>query len=204
MNSVPRTACSQQAASRSCYTCCRPASSKSLINKRYSRFSKFSRLIDNSNTRFGTQGYTRTYIGFAQHPAEPAEPAGVVPSQWVKNSRLGDTRPTTCCTTISPYHHHTAAAAHSSHAAPMIHSPPTTHFGKGGEATLPYNTIRSPRALDVAPRSVLSRLHGAILCARCWHRRHHDSISYLRGNDASRWTDINCTVSVPDGLMVLW
>jgi hypothetical protein len=43
--------------------------------------------------------YAERYKGLTRSPAEPAEPAGIVTSQWVKDSRLVAAPPATCCTT---------------------------------------------------------------------------------------------------------
>jgi hypothetical protein len=65
-----------------------PAAPKSLINKHCSGFSSFSRLIDDLTMYSGMWAYAERYKGLARPPAEPAEPAGIVTSQWVKGSRL--------------------------------------------------------------------------------------------------------------------
>ena len=65
-----------------------PAAPKSLINKHCSGFSSFSRLIDDLTMYSGMWAYAERYKGLARPPAEPAEPAGIVFSQWVTSSRL--------------------------------------------------------------------------------------------------------------------
>jgi len=66
----------------------KPAAPKSLINKQCSSFSRFNRLMTDSNTTLSTCPYQRRYRGGGLPPAEPAEPAGAVVSQWLKTSRL--------------------------------------------------------------------------------------------------------------------
>jgi hypothetical protein len=54
---------------------------KLLISKRYSRDSSYSRLVTtnkSSCTRGSAGAYARAYKGLALHPAEPAEPAGIL------------------------------------------------------------------------------------------------------------------------------
>jgi hypothetical protein len=88
---------------------------KLLINKHYSRCSSFSRLI-NTNIRSCTQGsagtYAHVYKELARHPAEPAEPAGILSYQRDRGRRLVATHHATCW----PYHHFVIEAAHSSFA----------------------------------------------------------------------------------------
>ena len=85
-------------ASRSCCTRCRVAAEKSLINKQYRKFSRFSRL-DNSNTGLG--GQRCIYKGVAL-PAKPAELAGSVICQWVKAAG----RSVYAARYLPPVHHH--------------------------------------------------------------------------------------------------
>jgi hypothetical protein len=88
---------------------------KLLINKHYSRCSSFSRLI-NTNIRSCTQGsvgtYAHVYKELARHPAEPAEPAGILSYQRDRGRRLVATHHATCW----PYHHFIIGTAHSSFA----------------------------------------------------------------------------------------
>jgi hypothetical protein len=79
---------------------------KLLINKRYSRCSRFSRLI-NSNICSCRPCPAGTYKELARHPAEPAEPAVTLSSQWDKRSRRVAAHPATCW----PYHHRTIETA---------------------------------------------------------------------------------------------
>jgi len=105
MNTMPATRSPARAGGPTCYTCCRPAAPKSLMNKDCSRF---SRLVDKSSIRLG--GYTGRYRyrGLTSTPAEPAEAAAIVPSQWVKDSRVVAAHPATCCI-ISPLHRYVGA-----------------------------------------------------------------------------------------------
>jgi hypothetical protein len=139
MNIMPTTgspARGGRVASTTCYTCCKPAAPKSLIYKDYSRFSRFSRLVDDWNIRLRIRGYTGEYRGLTSPPAEPAEPAGIVLSQWVKRSRVvaATLRP------AAPYHRHAAASAHSSSATPQTSSPPPTCLTAAPTAPVPYKT----------------------------------------------------------------
>jgi hypothetical protein len=90
---------------------------KLLINKRYSRCSRCSRLI-NSNIcscrPCPTGAYAHAYKGLARHPAVPAEPAVSLSSQWDKRSRRVAAHPDTCW----PHHHRTIGEAHSPAATP--------------------------------------------------------------------------------------
>jgi hypothetical protein len=74
------------------------AAPKSLINDRHSNFSRFSRLVDDSNMRLGMWGYVIGYRGLTVSPAEPAEPARIVPSQWVRDRKVVAAPPAPCCT----------------------------------------------------------------------------------------------------------
>jgi hypothetical protein len=87
---------------------------KLLISKRYSRDSSYSRLVTtnkSSCTRGSAGAYARAYKGLALHPAEPAEPAGILFSQWDTGRRLAAAHPATCWP-----NHHFIMAAHSSFA----------------------------------------------------------------------------------------
>jgi hypothetical protein len=90
---------------------------KLLINKRYSRCSRCSRLI-NSNIcscrPCPTGAYAHAYKGLARHPAVPAEPAVSLSSQWDKRSRRVAAHPDTCWA----YHRRTIETAHSPTATP--------------------------------------------------------------------------------------
>jgi hypothetical protein len=79
-----------------------------LISKRYSRYSRFSRLINSNNICSCRPCPAGTYKESARHPAEPAEPAVTLSSQWDKRSRRAAAHPDTCCA------YHAIDAAHSS------------------------------------------------------------------------------------------
>jgi hypothetical protein len=83
---------------------------KLLISKRYSRYSRFSRLINSNNICSCRPCPAGTYKESARHPAEPAEPAVTLSSQWDKRSKRAAAHPDTCCA----YHHRTVEAGHSS------------------------------------------------------------------------------------------
>jgi len=99
---VGRSAHIDKAPSTTRYTCCKPAGRKCLMALHYSRFSRFSRLIGNSNIKIRTRGVDAgSNRGFALPHAEPAEPATNVTAQWVKDGMVLAAPAATCCT-ISP------------------------------------------------------------------------------------------------------
>src|SRR6202040_3183230 len=83
------------------------------INKGYSMYSRFSRLI-NSNMCSCRPCPAGTYKELARQPAAPAEPAVTLSSQWDKRSRRVASHPDTCWA----YHHRTIETAHSPAATP--------------------------------------------------------------------------------------
>jgi hypothetical protein len=122
----------------------KPAASKSLINKRYSSSSRFSRLIDDSNIRSGTKdvwisikGWPHTLLNLL-HLLELFLLNGLRKAGWSLRS------PTPCCSTISPYHHHTARRR--TH-CPLRRRPV---WSTATKSPLPYNhQITARTALEV-------------------------------------------------------
>jgi hypothetical protein len=142
-----------------------PAARKSLINKHYSRFSRFSRLINNPNANSGPPCLLTYIRGWSRPPAEPAEPAGIVFSQWVTSSRM--------------------VAAHSNN--PLQISP--SH--RCTVALIVFDVAASSDVLGFAHARVLhiksfsSRMFGIQMVKWCDPRHRSQTAragSYLRGN----------------------
>jgi hypothetical protein len=163
---------------------------KLLINKHYSRCSSFSRLI-NTNIRSCTQGsagtYAHVYKELARHPAEPAEPAGILSYQRDRGSKRVAAHPGTCW----PYHHFILDTAHSSFARLLERiwlvsrksldegcAMEPVHVGTGtSKVTRPFSAVRGSRPYErrtstsLNPFTRLSRHAVGVGSTRAMHRR---------------------------------